>query len=159
MLNFQFYERVKVLYGNGAVNQLGELAVTLGYKKGLIVCDPGMLATGIVDRVVDGLKNADIGSVVFAENEPNPPIAASEKGYEVFMKEGCDFIIGLGGGSNIDCAKGVNILRFNPAPLIQYANFAKPFDAGSGLLIIPTTAGTGSEMSDGAILSDENHQI
>lgn len=157
MLNFQFYERVKVLYGNGAVNQLGELAVTLGYKKGLIVCDPGMLATGIVNRVVDGLKNADIGSVVFAENEPNPPIAASEKGYEVFMKEGCDFIIGLGGGSNIDCAKGVNILRFNPAPLIQYANFAKPFDAGSGLLIIPTTAGTGSEMSDGAILSDENH--
>lgn len=157
MLSFQFYEKVKVLFGNGSVNQLGELANHIGGKKALIVCDPGMQATGIVEKVIEGLKTENIDAVVFADNEPNPPIAASEKGYETFVKEGCDFVIGLGGGSNIDCAKGVNILRFNPAPLIQYANFAKPFDVGSGLIVIPTTAGTGSEMSDGAILSDEHH--
>lgn len=157
MLNFQFYERVKVLYGNGVVNQLGELAKLIGGTKGLIVCDPGMIATGMVEKVVQGLKNDNIESVVFDENEPNPLISASEKGYEVFKQTGCDFVIGLGGGSNIDCAKGVNILRFNPGPLIQYANFGKPFDVGSGLILIPTTAGTGSEMSDGAILSDEDH--
>lgn len=157
MLNFQFYERVKVLYGNGVVNQLGELAKLIGGTKGLIVCDPGMIATGMVEKVVQGLKNDYIESVVFDENEPNPLISASEKGYEVFKQTGCDFVIGLGGGSNIDCAKGVNILRFNPGPLIQYANFGKPFDVGSGLILIPTTAGTGSEMSDGAILSDEDH--
>ncbi len=157
MLNFQFYERVKVLYGNGVVNQLGELAKLIGGTKGLIVCDPGVIATGMVEKVVQGLKNDYIESVVFDENEPNPLISASEKGYEVFKQTGCDFVIGLGGGSNIDCAKGVNILRFNPGPLIQYANFGKPFDVGSGLILIPTTAGTGSEMSDGAILSDEDH--
>lgn len=157
MLNFQFYEKVKVVFGNGAVRQLGELAKHIGCGKALIVCDPAIRAAGVVEKVTRGLESEGIGYAIFDSCEPNPPIAASEKGYEIFQAEGCDFIIGLGGGSNIDCAKGVNILRFNPAPLIQYANFQKPFDVGAGLVIVPTTAGTGSEMSDGAILSDERH--
>ena len=157
MLNFQFYEKVKVLYGNGAVNQLGDLAKYIGGTKALIVSDPGMSATGVIEKIVSGLANENIPYVLFEENEPNPPIAACEKAYEVLVRDGCDFIIGVGGGSNMDCAKGANILRFNPAPLIQYANGAKHFDVGSGLIMIPTTAGTGSEMSDGSILSDENH--
>jgi alcohol dehydrogenase len=66
-------------------------------------------------------------------------------------------VIGVGGGSNLDCAKGINILRYNPAPLAQYADAAKPFDPGHELIMVPTTSGTGSEVSDGAILSDENH--
>lgn len=157
MLNFQFYQKTKVLCGPGTLAQLGELADHIGAKKALVVADPGMVATGIVKRITDALEAGGKEYVVFDENEPNPPIAACEKGYEVCKAEGCDFIIGIGGGSNMDCAKGINILRFNPAPLIQYANFAKPFDVGSGLIMIPTTAGTGSEVSDGSILSDENH--
>lgn len=157
MLNFQFYEKVKVLYGNGAVHQLGELAKHIGGTKALIVSDPGMNATGVIEKIIDGLATENIPYVLFDENEPNPPIAACEKAYDILVKEKCDFIIGVGGGSNMDCAKGVNILRFNPAPLIQYANGAKHFDVGDGLIMIPTTAGTGSEMSDGSILSNENH--
>ena len=157
MLNFQFYEKVKVLYGNGAVHQLGELAKHIGGTKALIISDPGMNATGVIEKIIDGLATENIPYVLFDENEPNPPIAACEKAYDILVKEKCDFIIGVGGGSNMDCAKGVNILRFNPAPLIQYANGAKHFDVGDGLIMIPTTAGTGSEMSDGSILSDENH--
>lgn len=157
MLSFQFYEKVKVLYGNGVINQLGELAKHIGGTKALVVCDPGMKKTDIVDRVCDGLKNENIPYAVFDDNEPNPPIRASEDAYKMLVAEKCDFIIGVGGGSNMDCAKGANILKFNPAPLIQYANGAKPFEVGTGLIMIPTTAGTGSEMSDGAILSDEHH--
>ena len=157
MLNFQFYEKVKVLYGNGCINQMGELAKELGRSKALIVADPGIMQTDIVDRIKAGLDNEKIGYAVFTDNEPNPPIKASEAAYEMLVAEGCDFIIGVGGGSNMDCAKGANILKHNPAPLIQYANFAKPFNVGDGLIMVPTTAGTGSEMSDGAILSDENH--
>ena len=156
-LSFQFFQKTRVLVGAGAVNQLGELADHMGAKKALVVADPGMVATGIVDKITSALKAGGKEYVVFDENEPNPPIAACEKGYEVCKAENCDFIIGIGGGSNMDCAKGINILRFNPGPLIQYANFAKPFDVGTGLIMIPTTAGTGSEMSDGSILSDENH--
>lgn len=153
MLNFQFYQKTRIICGDGAINQLGELADHMGGKKALIVADPGMMATGVVDKIADALKAGGKEYVIFDGNEPNPPIAACEKGYEICKAEQCDFIIGIGGGSNMDCAKGINVLRFNPAPLIQYANFAKPFDVGSGLIMVPTTSGTGSEISDGAILS------
>ncbi|MBQ6602225.1 MAG: iron-containing alcohol dehydrogenase [Eubacterium sp.] len=156
-LNFQFYQKTKVLVGAGAVKQLGELADLIGGRKALVVADPGITAAGIAQKVLDVLKDSGMEAVLFDGNEPNPPITACEKGYEVCQREKCDYVIGVGGGSNLDCAKGINILRFNQGPLIQYANMAKPFDVGSGLIMIPTTSGTGSEMSDGAILSDENH--
>lgn len=157
-LSFQFYEKAKLLYGNGCISQIGELAKDYIHgTKALIVVDPGMKTTGVVDKIVAGLEKSGIKHVVFDESEPNPPIAASEKAYKLFKKEGCDVVIGAGGGSNMDCAKGVNILRFNPGPLLQYANFQKPFEVGTGLIMVPTTSGTGSEMSDGAILSDEHH--
>lgn len=157
MLNFQFYQKVKMLCAKGAVNQLPELLETIGAKKPLIVADPGMVAAGTAGKIEEILKKADIQYALFTENEPNPPIAACEKAYEVYTAEGCDNIIGLGGGSNMDCAKGVQILTCNEGPLIQYADMAKPFSAGEGLILIPTTSGTGSEVSDGSILSDENH--
>lgn len=157
MFSFQFYQNVKILYGVGAVEQLGELIASLEKKKALIVCDPGMQQMGITDRIREILAKSHIDCVIFDENEPNPPIVASEKAFDLFRKAGCDLVVGLGGGSNIDCAKGVNILRFNEPPLMQYANFNKSFDVGDGLILIPTTAGTGSELSDGAILSDEHH--
>ena len=157
MFSFHFYQNVKILYGVGAVEQLGELIASLEKKKALIVCDPGMQQMGITDRIREILAKSHIDCVIFDENEPNPPIVASEKAFDLFRKAGCDLVVGLGGGSNIDCAKGVNILRFNEPPLMQYANFNKSFDVGDGLILIPTTAGTGSELSDGAILSDEHH--
>lgn len=157
MLNFQFYEKVKVLYGNGCISQMGELAKSLGRSKALIVADEGICKTDIVDRIKAGLDNENIAYAVYDKNEPNPPIRACEEAYDMLVQEKCDFIIGVGGGSNMDCAKGANILKHNPAPLIQYANGAKPFNVGDALIMVPTTAGTGSEMSDGSILSDENH--
>ena len=157
MLNFQMYEKVKVVYGNGAINQLGELAKFMGATKALIVADAGMIATGTVAKVKHGLENENIPYVVYDKVTPNPQLASVEEAYDILVKEECDMVIGVGGGSNMDAAKGVNILRFNEGPLLQYANGAKHFECGSGLIMVPTTAGTGSEMSDGSILSDENH--
>ena len=151
------YEKVKVVYGNGAINQLGELAKFMGATKALIVADAGMIATGTVDKVKHGLENENIPYVVYDKVTPNPQLASVEEAYDILVKEECDMVIGVGGGSNMDAAKGVNILRFNEGPLLQYANGAKHFECGSGLIMVPTTAGTGSEMSDGSILSDENH--
>lgn len=157
MFHFEFYQDVKILYGVGAVEQLGTLAASLGKKKALVVCDPGMQASGMIERVRSILKKEGLESAVFDENKPDPPISASEQAFELFREQECDLVIGVGGGSNMDCAKGVNILRFNEPPLMQYANFAKPINTGDSLILVPTTAGTGSELSDGAILSDENH--
>ena len=152
-----FDQSVKLIYGENALASLGEIADELGAKKALIVCDPFIHSCGYAEKAVNVLRGAGKDAVVFDENESNPAIAACEKAYDLCVKEQCDFVIGLGGGSNLDCAKGVNILRFNEAPLIRYANMAEPFDVGHGLVMIPTTAGTGSELSDGAILSDEHH--
>ena len=158
MLNFQMYEKVKVVYGQGAIAQIGELAKYMGASKALIVADAGMVATGTVDKVKTGLENDQVSYVVYDKVTPNPLISSVEEAYELCMKEGCDVIIGLGGGSNMDAAKGVSILMENPAPIMQYANGAKHFDCASEkLIMVPTTSGTGSEMSDGSILSDENH--
>ena len=157
MFSVQLYQQVKLIYGEGAITKLGKLAKSIQKKKALFVCDPGMAATGMADRVIGVLNDSGIDCSVYDKNQPNPLIRAAEEAYEQSVRDGCDFVIGLGGGSNIDCAKGVNILRHNPGPLIQYANFGKPFDPGKDLIVIPTTAGTGSEMSDGAILSDDQH--
>lgn len=83
MLNFQFYQKTKVLCGQGTINQLGELADHIGGKKALIVADPGMMATGVVDTIAAALKAGGKEYVIFDENEPNPPIAACNKGYEI----------------------------------------------------------------------------
>ena len=157
MLKFQFFQKTKVLCGKGVLAQIGELADLIGASKAMIVADPGMMATGVVDKVADALKAGGKEVVIFDGNEPNPPIAACEAGYEIFKKEGCDMLIGIGGGSNMDCAKGIQILRYNPAPLAQYGDMAKPIDPGKDLVMIPTTSGTGSEVSNGSILSDANH--
>ena len=157
MLNFQFYQGAKVLCGEGAIQQLSEIADLFHGHKALIVTDPGMMKTGTIDKVARALESGGKEYVIFDGNEPNPRIAACEEGYEVYQSTGCDMVIGVGGGSNLDCAKGINILRYNPGPLVQYADAAKPLDPGHELIMVPTTSGTGSEVSDGTILSDENH--
>ena len=79
-LNFQFYQKTKVLVGAGAVKQLGELADLTGGRKALVVADPGITAAGIAQKVLDVLKDSGMEAVLFDGNEPNPPITACEKG-------------------------------------------------------------------------------
>ena len=100
MLNFQFYQKTRVLVGANAVSRLGEQVEHIGGTKALIVGDPGIVSAGIMEKVTAALDEAGKPYVTFTENEPNPPIAACEKGYEICAAEGCDVIIGLGGGSN-----------------------------------------------------------
>ena len=94
MLNFQMYEKVKVVYGNGAINQLGELAKFMGATKALIVADAGMIATGTVDKVKHGLENENIPYVVYDKVTPNPQLASVEEAYDILVKEECDMVIG-----------------------------------------------------------------
>ena len=155
MLNFQFYQRVKVLYGNGSVEQIGELVTTVGYKKPLIVCDPGIIATGLVDRVAQSLKDCGCEYEIFDQVRPNPPDYVVEAGAEMCQQAGCDCVVGVGGGGSIDAAKAINLMRFNEGPILRFADPSVPMNLSPGLIIIPTTSGTGSEVSDGIVLSDK----
>ena len=157
MLNFQFYQRVKVLYGNGSVQQIGELVSSVGYKKALVVCDPGIVATGLVDKVAASLKESGCACELFDQVRPNPPDYIVEAGAELCRKTKCDCVVGVGGGGSIDAAKAINLLRFNDSPILRFTDFSTPMNISPGLIIIPTTSGTGSEVSDGIVLSDKEH--
>lgn len=80
MLNFQFYQRVKMLFGEGSVNQVGELVTEAGYKKPLIVCDPGIVATGLIDKIGKSLEDAGLEYLVYDKVIPDPPYTVVDEG-------------------------------------------------------------------------------
>ena len=86
MLNFQMYQRVKVLFGEGSVKQLGELVTSMGSKKVFLVCDKGVIQAGIVDRVADSLQASGLEYVIFDKVLPNPPASVVEEGGEICRK-------------------------------------------------------------------------
>ena len=157
MLNFQFYQRVKLLYGNGCVAQLGELLSGIGAKKAFIVCDQGIVDVGIADKVTQSLEQADIAYYLYSKVTVDPPVDMAEQAAALCHQEACDAVIAVGGGSCMDTGKAVNMMRFNKGPILRYTDFSTPMEPSPGLICIPTTSGTGSEVSDGLVISSEDH--
>lgn len=153
MLNIQMYQRVKLLYGNGSVRQVGELVTSMGAKKAFLVCDKGVAAVGIVDKITASLREAGVEFYVFDGVEPDPPVDMAEQAAALCQAEGCDCTIAVGGGSCMDTGKAVNLLRFNDGPILRFTDFSTPMALSPGLVCIPTTSGTGSEVSDGLVIS------
>ena len=158
MVQFMFTQPVKISFGAGKVSELGEIMDLNGSKKAFIATDEGIVKAGIIKKVTDALDKAGKPYYVFDKIKPDAPAVLVEEGFKELASSGCDCVIAVGGGSTIDSSKGINLLRVNPAPLEQYKNFQKPVDKAPGMIAIPTTAGTGSELSDGVILCDDNHQ-
>ncbi|MFT4196186.1 iron-containing alcohol dehydrogenase [Ottowia sp.] len=138
----------------GALAQLGAHCERVGIHRPLVVTDAGVRAAGLlapVEQALGGRPHA-----VFDATPSNPTEAAVRAAAEVYRAEGCDGLIALGGGSAIDCAKGVAIAATHPGPLATYATIEggspKITDKVSPLIAIPTTAGTGSEVARGAIV-------
>lgn len=156
-MDFQFYQRVKLLFGNGSVEQVGELVVEAGYKKPFVVCDPGIVSTGLIDRVQASLEKSGVKGYVFDKVHPNPPDDIAESGADECKAQGCDCVVAVGGGGVIDTAKAINMLRYNEGPLLRFIDMSTKMNVSPGLITIPTTAGTGSEVSDGMVISDKDH--
>ncbi|KEJ91544.1 iron-containing alcohol dehydrogenase [Synergistes jonesii] len=156
---YTFHQPVKVLYGVGAVAKIGEVVKDGNYTKAFVVYDSGVKGAGIVDKVTKGLEASGIGYELYDKVIPDPPSYLVDEGFKVFEKSGCDCVIAVGGGSSIDTAKGINILRFNEGPILRYANPENVIGRSPGLITIPTTAGTGSEVSNGLIISDPETHI
>lgn len=138
----------------GALSHLAAECQRNGIARPLIVTDSGVKAAGLVQRCEEALGL--IPHAVFAETPSNPTEAAVRAAAEVYQREHCDGLIALGGGSSIDCAKGVAIAVAHPGPLKTYATIEggspKITDRVPPLIAVPTTAGTGSEVARGAIL-------
>ena len=156
---FDFRPRTRVVYGAGSLERVGELAAELSGSRVLIVSDPGIESVGYARRTVESLTSASLASVVFTEVEQNPTTKHVDAGLAFAKEHDVDLIVGLGGGSAMDCAKGVNFLLTNGGRMKDYWGVGKATKPMLPLIAIPTTAGTGSEAQSFALIADaETHQ-
>src|SRR5262245_19871954 len=156
---FDLQPRTRVVFGVDSVDRAGELACEIGARKVLLVTDPGIVAAGHAERVRRHLDSARLQVAVFDRARENPTTKCVEDCVRVAKAAGPDTIIGLGGGSAMDTAKGCNFLLTNGGRMQDYRGVGKASKPMLPLIAIPTTAGTGSECQSAALIVDENtHQ-
>ena len=156
---FDYQPRTRIVFGPGSVERAGELGREIGAKKVLLVTDPGIMAAGHGDHVKGFLETAGLVVSVFDKARENPTAASVDECLRVAKSAGVDTIIGLGGGSAMDTAKGCNFLLTNGGRIQDYWGVGKATKPMLPLIAIPTTAGTGSECQCAALIVDEQtHQ-
>lgn len=151
---FDLHFRTRVVFGEGTFARLGELARELGFRRALIVADPGIVAAGYVDRAAAMVTSQGVEVVRFHEFAANPDSDMVEAGRQVAEAARIDSLIGLGGGSALDCAKGINFVLTNGGTMAEYRGYAKTRRPLLPMIGVPTTAGTGSEAQSYAIIAD-----
>lgn len=156
---FEFQSRTWVVQGAGSVDRVGELARGLGAKKVLLVTDAGIVAAGHVERVRNNLESASLRVTVFDRAKENPTTKCVDDCAAVAKVAGVDALIGLGGGSSMDTAKGCNFILTNGGRMQDYRGVGRATKPMLPFIAIPTTAGTGSEMQSAALIADSvTHQ-
>jgi len=155
---FDHQPRTRLIYGNGALTRLGELTRELGASRVLIVSDPGIVKAGYTDRAQGALEAAGVTVQIYGEVRENPSTEDVDRCVAVAREFQTDLIIGLGGGSSMDTAKGCNFILTNGGRMQDYWGTGKATKPMLPLIAIPTTAGTGSECQSYALISDaETH--
>jgi alcohol dehydrogenase len=144
----------RVVFGAGAVSGVGEVALELGGTRALIVTDPGIAGAGHAEWVMSALKSAGLEVSLFLEVNENPTTEDVAGCVKVAQDAGIDIIIGLGGGSSMDTAKGCNFILTNGGEMKDYWGSGKATKEMLPLIAIPTTAGTGSECQSFALIAD-----
>ena len=159
MISFDYHSRTRIVFEAGSIGRLGELATELGGRRALVVSDPGIVAAGHVVRGQASLAAAGIEVFVFDGVEKNPTTRHVDAGLAVARKHEINLLIGLGGGSSMDCAKGINFLISNGGRMADYWGIGKAKGPMLPMIAVPTTAGTGSECQSFALIADpETHQ-
>jgi alcohol dehydrogenase class IV len=156
--SFDFQPRTRAIFGPGVIERLGELAKELEFRRTLLVADRGLVASGHVAEAVVPLRRAGIEVIEFHDFDVNPDTTMVEAGCRFVEPLKIDSIIALGGGSSLDCAKGINFLLTNGGHMRDYHGYGKATKPMLPMIGIPTTAGTGSEGQTYALISDaETH--
>ena len=164
MQSFDFHLRTRIVRGAGALAQLGELAAEVLALAGdgrrvLLVSDPGIVAAGHVQRGVDSLAAAGLEVQLFDGAQENPTTDNIEQALVVAKEFKPDLLVGLGGGSSMDCAKGVNFVYSGGGTMHDYHGVGKATKPMLPMIAVPTTSGTGSEMQSFALISDAKTHV
>ncbi len=154
MIPFDFQPRTRIVFGVGKLATLGELASELGARRVLLISDPGVLEAGHTALGIEALEKAGIEVHCFTDVHENPTTDDVDAATKVARRHSPELLIGLGGGSAMDCAKGVNFLFSNGGAMSDYWGVGKALRPMLPMIAVPTTAGTGSEAQSFALISD-----
>lgn len=149
----------EVVFGVGSLSEAGFAAARLGARRPLVVTDPGIIEAGWVDELLGHLSDAGLQPVVWSQVTPNPRDHEIRSAFEHYVEWGCDVIIGIGGGSCADAAKGVAVLSGNGGDILDYRGVDRTTQPIPPLLIIPSTSGTGADVSQFCIVTDTARSV
>jgi alcohol dehydrogenase len=159
MIPFDFQPRTRIIFGPDKLDALGELASEMGARRALIVSDPGVIAAGHANRGIDALEKAGIVTQMFEGVHENPTTKDVDSGVQIAKTHEPELLVGLGGGSAMDCCKGINFIYSNGGQMQDYWGEGKALRPMVPMIAIPTTAGTGSEAQSFALISDANSHL
>jgi choline dehydrogenase len=146
----------------GAIQELGSEATQLGLRRPLLVTDAGVKAAGLLDAALEVLRRSDVEPVVFDRVRANPGVALVDEGAREYRAQGCDGLVAIGGGSSMDTAKGIGVVAANgqDGSIVDYEWGHDPIAARiPPMIAVPTTAGTGSEVTLWAVITDPKRKI
>lgn len=147
------------VFGLKALEMAGRYAYNFGARKVLVVSDPGVSRAGWTGKVCQSLEEFDLAFELFSDLSPNPRVEEVMKGVEVYRDQGCDIIVAVGGGSAIDCAKGIGISVSNHRHVLEFAGVDNVDIPGPPLICIPTTAGSSADVSQFAIVNHREERV
>ena len=153
------YAPNKLVFGIGSASQIGKEAKNLGGTRALVVTDKQVVSAGLIEGVLDSLKEASLETGVFDLVEAEPPARNVDDGARVAREGGYDIIIGVGGGSSLDVAKGTALMATLEGKIVDYTGTDVVPHSGLLKILIPTTAGTGSEVTRVFVITDEADHI
>ena len=148
-----------LIFGSGASAQVGEGCRELGVGRGLIVTDEVLLKLGVLDDIKQALKQAKIQFAIYSGVFTEPTVDFVQEGLKSYRENGCDFLLAVGGGSAIDTAKAIAIMVTNTGAIEDYQGANRIKEKGALLIAIPTTAGTGSEVTQFTIITDTKRDV
>lgn len=149
----------ELVFGPGSLGEAGYAAIRLGARRPMVVSDPGVVEAGWAAELAGHLRDARLDPVVWTGVTPNPKDHEITAGYEQYVESGCDVLVAVGGGSCIDAAKGIAILSGNGGNILDYDGVDQVTNPIPPLLMIPSTSGTGADVSQFCIVTDTDRSI
>jgi len=150
---FRFVHRADVAFGKRRAADIDDELSSLGVEQPLLVTDPTLVEVGVIDAITGPLEASDIPYMLYDEVEPNPRIATVEEGVKLLKMDGCDGVIGVGGGSSMDTAKAIASRATNGGHISDYEGLDNFESESLPLVTVPTTIGTGSEVTSAAVIT------
>ncbi len=153
--SFTITQPTEIIFGSGQIRSLSEIVHKIGGKKPFLVIDPGLIAAGQDKAIRMPLEDSGIDYTVYDQIDPEPGLRLADNGAKLAKENGCDCVIGVGGGSAMDVAKAISILLTNGGRAVDYLGLGKISKPGVPKIMVPTSAGTGAEVTFTAVFINE----